>query len=871
MGTPYYCKSQNRRQAVRAARRGGVSFINGIDFLEVASADQKTLAVTFLHNLPGAPTLPVPASPDLTATNVVIIGGVRIKPIRVLSASRTADNVLTVTVDTAGDFSLYTLRLVTATGNPAPPPGFDPRLSDVAFSFKVECPDDFDCKTSPVCPPEPLTAPPINYLAKDYNSFRQLMLDRLALLVPDWTERSAADLGITLVELLAYVADYLSYRQDAVATEAYLGTARRRTSVRRHARLVDYFMHDGCNARAWVRVEVSADILALDASHPAIPRRTKLLTPLPAPDTAPAALAPDPAVHTRALAAGVPFFETMYDVFDLFAAHNRIDFHTWGETQCCLPRGATSATLRGTLTHLKAGDVLIFTEVFNPTTGGESDADPSHRYPVRLTGVQPLDASNAPLIDPLTGDPITEITWAADDALPSPVCISSQTDAEHGGILVDGITVAMGNVVLADHGRTLSDSANPTLPAVETLAPVPVPFLTRTRAVLKAADLTVAPSPARSGGLTPDTSLTEKIPPRYRPRLKQSPLTQSAPPPYGSHDATVLAAAAATRWSMDDVLPALTLTSTAGGTVTIWSTARDLLGSRETDSDYVVEVDVDDGATLRFGDGINGRRPTSDLTFQAAYRVGNGTSGNIAAGAISHLLLDLPGIRLVTNPLPAVGGTDPEAIEHVRQSAPYAFRTQERAVTLADYGEVARRFPGVQRGVASLRWTGSWNTVFLSVDRHCGCDVDDPFKAELRGFLEPFRMAGQDLAIDAPVFVPLEITLHVCVKEGYFRGEVKASLLEVFSNGTLPDGRLGVFNPANFTFGQSVYLSRIIAAAQGVEGVLDVRVIKARRQGKPGTDATGVLKIDRLEVARLDNDPNFPDRGILVLELEGGK
>ena len=74
--------------------------------------------------------------------------------------------------------------------------------------------------------------------------------------MPQWQERNPADLGVALVELLAYVGDHLSYQQDAVATEAYLGTARRRVSVRRHARLVDYPMHDGCNARAWVQVQV---------------------------------------------------------------------------------------------------------------------------------------------------------------------------------------------------------------------------------------------------------------------------------------------------------------------------------------------------------------------------------------------------------------------------------------------------------------------------------------------------------------------------------------------------------------------------------------------------------------------------------------
>ena len=67
------------------------------------------------------------------------------------------------------------------------------------------------------------------------------------------------DIGITLVELLAYVGDYLSYYQDAVATEAYLETARQRISVRRHARLVDYVFSEGCNARAWVCVGTAAN------------------------------------------------------------------------------------------------------------------------------------------------------------------------------------------------------------------------------------------------------------------------------------------------------------------------------------------------------------------------------------------------------------------------------------------------------------------------------------------------------------------------------------------------------------------------------------------------------------------------------------
>ena len=133
--------------------------------------------------------------------------------------------------------------------------GFDSQLSRVTFSFKVECKSDFDCLVQDLCVPTVPQAPAIDYLAKDYASFRQLMLDRLSQTFPQWTERSEADIGITIVELLAYAADQLSYFQDTVSNEAYLGTARQRPSLRRHARLLDYTPSEGTNARTFVHIE----------------------------------------------------------------------------------------------------------------------------------------------------------------------------------------------------------------------------------------------------------------------------------------------------------------------------------------------------------------------------------------------------------------------------------------------------------------------------------------------------------------------------------------------------------------------------------------------------------------------------------------
>ena len=76
MATKYYCKNEERRRLVgRTVDDQGVPIVpklNGIDYLEVASVDQKTLKVFFLHNLPGQPNPIPPAGLPLTAANVVI-------------------------------------------------------------------------------------------------------------------------------------------------------------------------------------------------------------------------------------------------------------------------------------------------------------------------------------------------------------------------------------------------------------------------------------------------------------------------------------------------------------------------------------------------------------------------------------------------------------------------------------------------------------------------------------------------------------------------------------------------------------------------------------------------------------------------------
>jgi hypothetical protein len=871
--TVYSCEDTARRRTFEhpegAGPGGADNLLNAIDYLEVVHDEpvtdgppQRTLLVHCFR-----------PPESLTADNVRIEGGVRRTPVTALWAARAdqlddaeglpaellpptpteidifgqlpdADRILVVRTSSDGDFSPYRLSLVTSPVDARPPSGFDLRLSSVQFSFKVDCPSDFDCPQPPPCPPEVAEEQAIDYLAKDYASFRRLMLDRLSVTVPDWRERSPADLGVVLTEIIAYAADQRSYEGDADGTEAYLGTARQRVSARRHARLVDYAMHDGCNARALVVVTASADAEALfDPSATPEEPPIRFLTSLGLPR------GPIASEEAEQLRAAAQTFEPLHSI-KLRTAHNEIDFYTWGDERCCVPRGATHASLDNTdgrLAELAPGDLLVFEEVRGPQSGRPEDADPSLRHPVRLVSVD-LSVTDELVFEPESIQPqrVAEVEWHAEDALPFPLCLwRVPTPDEEGGLVP--VTVARGNVVLVDHGATVS----------EPLPPGPPSSVVR---------LGPAWGPRR---MRP-----------YRPHLGQAHVTQQPRVRLPSGDFAAVdpadSAGAAFRWRPEDVVPAVLLVERTEQKA-LWEPRRDLLESDRFAPHFVVESDEDARARLRFGERVPDPAKTT-----AVFRVGNGTAGNVGAEAIAHVLGNnlSDAVLSVRNPLPARGGVDPETVAEVRVAAPEAFRGQERAVTVQDYAEVTERHVEVQRAAGTLRWTGSWYTIFVTVDRVGGRPVDADFERELRVFLERFRLAGYDLEIDAPRFVSLDIVLTVCVGAGHARSDVRRALREAFSAFDLPDGRRGFFHPDSFTFGQPVYLSRIIAAAMEVPGVrwVDARETRRgpnrfRRWGEVsrGEWKTGRIELARLEIARVESDPNRPEHGRIEFVMEGGR
>jgi hypothetical protein len=836
-GARYVCCNDRRRDALRG--HAVPPEISGIDYIEVTAGNPVSLPTTIDIVLVNPLTLPAAA---LTGANISITGGVRYPaPMvdQVVETLPAAGPVSTYRVTVPGgqltDYSTYRLAIVDGSGSDQPPSFIDPRLSAVDFSFKIDCGSDFDCASD--CRELPTSSSPepeFDYRTREWAGFRQLMLDRMSVLVPGFHEDNPVDLTTTVIEALAYRADQQSYRLDWVGTEAFLDSARSRTSVARHARLVDYYPGEGASARTFVALTFEPDGtypdgFILPAGTPLLPHSGSLPTVVAASDYASVLEAAAPVV-----------FETRAAV-NLWAWQASIAFHTWSDEQCTLAKGSTQATVvdgsGGGPGTLASGDFLLLTQTHAPDTGAAADADPARRHVVRLTRVTPVT-------DVLAPTPLLDLEWGADDALPFDLVISAQVASTTGPPRQVVCAAAQGNITLADHGASMPPPAHLGLTAAASAATAP-------RLDPPAPEAGISWRPLLRGGVGPLARAATRDPDAV-PALSASELLTFDP-------ATCL--------------PAVVLRDDFAE----WTVRRDLLNSGPFSRDFVVEASPTGAPALRFGDNTHGLAPATGAALGVSGRFGTGTVANLGPSALGHVVLpdaqaNAP-IRSATNPIAAAGGAAPEALDAIRVAAPQAFRVPQRAVTADDYAFAARLFAGVANSKAVARWTGSWQTVVIAVDRRGGAPVDDEFRAGLLAHLERFRLAGFDVAVRPAQPAPLDISLAVCAEPDQLRSIVGQRVHEALSPFGDVDGTPGFFHPDNFTFGTVLYLSALIAAVMAVPGVQSVAPLVFQRFGRlPQDELTlGAIRPVGTEVLELMDDPSFPERGRLQVTMGGGR
>ena len=314
-----------------------------------------------------------------------------------------------------------------------------------------------------------------------------------------------------------------------------------------------------------------------------------------------------------------------------------------------------------------------------------------------------------------------------------------------------------------------------------------------------------------------------------------------------------------------DAMPQIApLTAVTGPATTNGSCSATCSAATRRARDFMVEVHDDGRARLRFGDDTHGRRPRGRTRFEATYRKGNGAAGNVGAEADRAPVLMTPALAIESFPIRCPRSAASKRRTSRRRVAmrrrPFARRSAPSPPPTTR--RPAERRADVQRAAASFRWTGSWHTVFVTADRVGGAAVDSRFE-DARCAATSSASAWRATTSRSTRRASCRSTsqLHVCVKPGYFRSEVLAAVRDVLSSALLPDGRLGVFHPDNFTLRRT-----------GVSPAASWPLRRPSRAWNPcgWTDSSGsptrirqlwnngVIPIGRLEIAQLDNDPNLP-------------
>jgi hypothetical protein len=729
--------------------------------------------------------------------------------------------MLRLRVQPIGDYSTYTLAV--HRGN-----DFDPIFSEIAFKFRPGC-FNLNCAPPAGAPAARPIEPVIDYLARDYDSFKHVLINAMRDRVPGWQPTSEADLDQVLLDLIAAEADELSDFQDRIMNEAYLGRVRKRVSLARHARLMDYHLHQGNQASTWLALRVGIPDVVIPADFGVWSGR-------------------------RWQNADAVIFKAE-QAQRCLQSLNDLSLYSWGGVVTALEAGSTEADLAlpapldatveadaTTLADLfRDGEFrhLLVQEHLNPETGGATGTDKSARQVVQL-----LEGSAAAdtVFDPLGGEWLVRVRWRPEDQLRRRYCFLTACTGEP---VTEGVSAFHGNLMRATHGRPYQTIFRPPgapLAGIDSSAFVH----------LSEAHFETTP---RWGVLC---------------LLPEGPLAYRKTPPGG------------------ETPPRSTLEVEVAATGEEWAEQPDLIESEADDQHFIVETDELGFSRLRFGNGVNGQPWDQAEAVRCRYQVGGGSAGNVGPDAlVSFDAAAFPAVAEVWNPLDVTDGRDPEKPADALRRIPEAYRARQlRAVTRQDYAARARELPEVSNAYALYGWTGSWRTVRVLIDPAGTATVMQELRARLAGYLDAVRLIGEDIEVRGAQFVSLDIKLTLCAHPDYWPEDLSAILDLEFSDGYTPDGRPGFFHVDQWTFGQPLYASQLIGRALAVQGVERVLKVSMRRWDGltgPHTVITIIdpedvpeslvdkIEVQPFEIIRLDNDPSHMERGRIQFEILGGR
>ena len=262
-----------------------------------------------------------------------------------------------------------------------------------------------------------------------------------------------------------------------------------------------------------------------------------------------------------------------------------------------------------------------------------------------------------------------------------------------------------------------------------------------------------------------------------------------------------------------------------------WDEVPSLYGAASDQTVYATRIDNDARMQIIFGDGVQGARlPTGTMNLGARYRSGIGSDGEVDVGTLTMLRAMPLGLRSVTNPIAASGAEGPEQLADARRNAPLTLLTFERVVSLLDYENYARGYPGIGKARGDVLWVDGAAMVYLTVAGATGggpgADVLDHLPASIAGTSDP----SQRFVVAAYVQRYFSCGAQIAIDARYLFADVQAVVSAALLQG---------FGFAARDLGQSVTAAEVVTLIHSVAGVVavDLTELQPYTDGPPPAEA----------------------------------
>lgn len=236
---------------------------------------------------------------------------------------------------------------------------------------------------------------------------------------------------------------------------------------------------------------------------------------------------------------------------------------------------------------------------------------------------------------------------------------------------------------------------------------------------------------------------------------------------------------------------------------------------------FSVEVDHEGQTWVHFGDGQHGSRLQTGIENVVAHmRIGSGVAGNVEQGHIRLLRQRPPMVRRIINLTAASGGVEAESAEQLRSRIPMSVRLGRRVVSITDFEDKVRSYPGVAHVRAEPIWGGTRPVLCLTVTtNNTALDYQltpsDPMYMELHREAQQLGEVGNVVEIHGHEIRKFRLHLTLLATSGVdvdvLTDGVRRSVMHYFS-----------FQNRSLT--QPVTRSEIMAFVSDFDGVINVGV-----------------------------------------------